>query len=435
MGIASGLINYLKGFPIQPVQPENDYRLINSVKLLVNGNQILPSMLQLIRKAKSSILFQVMLFHPDSAGKAISTELINAVRRGVQIRLMFSHEMSVSGSIAGRFPQKKTNEFKKSLAEMTEDWAINGIEVIDNRAGLPSQTYSMEKNSTKLERELRRSIQINANHVDHRKFIIIDGAVAIVGGANVGEEYLYLNPPDFSQNMVEAAKSRIENSDPEPWEKWLDTAIKFKGGLISLLIEEFQFRWEMLGGESFKVSSSDNGMAGNRARVLSQRPGHHEISAELLRLFNLAQKTINVACPFVSHPQLINAFSEAASRGVDVNFVYPGKYNDMEISRRIINYYIRDIYNAGVNIYENNTRMVHTKVITVDSKISMVGSANLNFRSAIHDFELNLLVEDEKLTKEINRRVFDNYFRSADLLEEPESQKLSSLDWAVLPFS
>ena len=429
------LKNFLAGFPIRPVLSKDDYQFIHSVKLLVNGQQILPAILKSISRAKSSILFQVMLFHPDSIGKRISTELINAAHRGVEVRLLFNQEMSVSGSIAGRYPPNIRRKFKVSLLELKNQWRRSGIEFIDNQAGLPTRPFKKKSNRENLERDLRRHIQINANHVDHRKLIVFDGAQAIVGGANVGEQYLYFDPPNFDQNMLEGAKSGNKNSKLEFWEKWLDIALSFRGGLMPALIEEFRFRWEMMGGEHFELSFANSDEKGIKASVLIQRPGYHEIASEILKVFNSAQEKINIVCPFVSHPEFINALCQASSKGVEVNFVYPAEYNEMQLSRRIIEYYSEELFESGINIYENKERMIHTKIITVDSKLAIIGSANLNYRSAIHDFELNLKIKNKAFAREINQRVFKNYFEEAELLLMPKRERLALLDRAILLFS
>jgi len=402
---------------------------------LVNGHQILPAILHSIAQAKSSILFQVMLFHPDSAGKRISAELIKAAQRDVQIRLLFNQAMSVSGSIAGRYPPAIRRKYKRALRTLKNQWERSGIEFVDNQAGLPNRIYRNRKNRNKLEKDLRKHIQFNANHVDHRKLMIFDGTKAIVGGANVGDEYLYFDPPDMGQKMLEAVTSRIEHAEPETWEKWLDTALSFRGELMPALIEEFRIRWEMMGGQHFKNRSSNIVKKGIKARVLIQRPGHHEIASEILNIFNKAQESINIACPFVSHPEFINALCRASSRGVNVNFVYPEKYNEMRISKRIIEYYSKDLIESGINIFANNKRMIHTKIITVDSRLSIIGSANLNYRSAVHDFELNLQIKNKVFAKEINQRVFKKYFEDSDLLKKEKLHKLSFFDRALLPFS
>jgi len=431
----NALTNLLKGFPIQPTSAEYGFRSYSSIEPLVNGDEILPAILDLIRKSSSSIQFQVMLFHPDAAGMEISGELVEAANRGVSVQLMFNHRMSTSGSIAYRYPKERIRQFSKSFIRLKEQWENAGIQVLDNIAGLPKRSRVRNDGVAELEKRLREDIIFNFNHIDHRKFVIVDGKVAIVGGANVAEEYLYKIPPNFYLNMREASESRKKGNKPEPWEKWLDLAIKIEGQIILDLIKEFQIRWEILGGASIDIWQDENTTSIGKVRLLAQRPGHHEIASELIDRFNKAKESIYVASPYVSHPEIIAALCKAAKRGTKVVFTYPAKFNDIDLSVRIIRHFTIKMLEAGVHIYENNNRKVHTKLTIIDSSNAVIGSANLNYRSMVHDYELVLLIEDQELVAELETRTFNIYLRDSEKVTSAIGSGLTIFDRFSIPFS
>ena len=90
---------------------------------------------------------------------------------------------------------------------------------------------------------------------------------------------------------------------------------------------------------------------------------------------------------------------------------------------------------AGIDIYENNFRMAHTKIFVVDKKWVSIGSFNLNHRSVDHDFELNLVIDSESFAKRVIERIFEPHMNQVNHLTKPYHIKQNIIDWFLVPFS
>lgn len=233
---------------------------------------------------------------------------------------------------------------------------------------------------------------------------------------------------------LEAISSR-ESDLEEAWEKWLETAVLVEGLAVRQLVEEFNNRWEIIGGKTIPAESIplESGQIG--VQVLSQRPGNEEIAVSYMELIRGARESIFISSPYVSYEPALQLLMQAASRGVKVVFVFPGEFNDTPISTRIFRAYTRDLVPAGVQVYENNERMIHSKVMVVDNRWTTIGSFNLDHRSFNHDFEQNLVVDDSDFASEVIERIFEKYMSISTLLIAPYTRRLNLFERLILPFS
>ena len=430
------IVGYVRGYPIDEnkiqLPPYTEY---NAVKLLVNGNEILPTMLELIGDAHQTIRFQVMLFHPDEAGKEVGSALAEAARRGVEVQLSFDMIQSLKGPPFLRYSREESQQRQQAMNALIQDFHQAGVSVMDNPMGTHFGVNDLSDQAAEVQREVLESTCVGANHVDHRKFIIVDGRLAIIGGANVGNEYLYKIPPDLEQRMDLEAVSRRESDLEEAWEKWLETAVLAEGPAVQQLVEEFNNRWEIIGGEPIPAESIllESGEIG--VQVLSQRPGNEEIAVSYMELIRGARESIFISSPYVSYEPALQLLMQAASRGVKVVFVFPGEFNDTPISTRIFRGYTRDLVPVGVQVYESNERMIHSKVMVVDNRWTTIGSFNLDHRSFNHDFEQNLVVDDSDFASEVIERIFEKYMSISTLLIAPYTRRLNLFERLILPFS
>ena len=428
--------NYLRGFPIHgggielpPFQPGN------RAELLVNGNEILPALLDNIARSERIIRIQVMLFHPDDAGNTLTEALVEAAGRGVIVQLSFDVGQTSYGSPLGSIlPWKRLDGFEPAQQMLTQLEAA-GAEVLDNPPGVGESKEGLSPEASAAIQSMSNATCIDFNHVDHRKVFIFDDSMAIVGGTNVGNEYLYLEPPNLSLTMQEEARARDQNGDTESWEKWLDTALLIEGPAVDELVREFNTRWEGLGGVPVPLSQATQASGEYAAQILPQRPGHEAIAKSLMSLIEKAEDQIYISSPYVSYRPALDALMDAAQRDVKVVFIYPGSQNDVGISRRILRALTQELISAGIHVYENNDRMIHSKVVVVDGRWVMMGSSNLNYRSLKHDFEQNVLIDSEAFADTVIRRVFNGYIDISDLLTEPYPIRLNLLERIAVPFT
>jgi cardiolipin synthase len=407
----------------------------NQAELLVNGDEILPAMLDAIQNAEHTIRWQVMLFQPDEAGRALAEALIDAARRDVQVQLAFDIHQTMNGPAPLPYPRETRKRFAGGMGSMMQAMREAGIEILNSPPGIDFPLQGLSERARAMQEAVARSACISANHYDHRKVLIVDERLAIAGGMNIGREYLYRIPPEPAQDMGAEAQARGAQGLLEAWEKWQDTAVQVEGPAAASLAGEFDLRWEVLGGRPMPMAGTVAPAGEVPVQVLNQRPGLYEISSSYIDLIEGAQEEILVASPYVSHAMLLEALMAASRRGVRVVFVYPGEYNDVAISRRLLRAQTGALLEAGVEVYENNQRMTHSKLLVVDGQWASIGSFNLNHRSVNHDYELNLAIESEALARELAGRVFAAYLAQAERLTEPYDKRLRLLDWLLWPLT
>jgi cardiolipin synthase len=434
MGCIKSIQRFMRGFPISS-EIELPSFTTNDVRLLVFGNEILPAILNLVDTSKKSICIQVMLFHPDEAGKLIASHLESAARRGVSVRLSFDIRQSVKGPIYLPYQKQESKLRQAAMDTILNSLRHAGVLIQNNPPGVTSRSKELTPKTARIQQDLIKATCLNINHIDHRKIFIADDTSAMVGGTNIGNEYLYHIQPDINENMVVEAKRRDEISAEEAWQKWLDIAVMVKGPAAKLLSEQFSLRWEILGGDRYATASGSEDFGSTRVQVLSQRPGNEEIAAGYLDLIQNAAESIFISSPYVSYRPGLKALMAASNRGVAVDFVFPGDLNDVPVSARIFRSFTKELLDSGINVYESNQRMIHSKVMVVDHRWSTIGSFNFDYRSFCHDFEQNLVIDDRAFADQLINRVFKKYFEISTLLTDPYPETLPILDRIIFPFS
>lgn len=431
-----GILGYLRGFPIDADAVELPaYSSGNHVRLLSDGNEILPAALGLISRAQKVIRIQTMLLHPDEAGHAIVGGLVEAARRGVIVHLAFDWSQSAAGPVHLRHPRAIRRERKRQVEGMVAAIRDAGGTVLNDKPGAGIRRRRLSGEGTGDRHPRGTSLCLPANHVDHRKLMIVDDEIAIVGGANISREYLYLIPSDLSMPMDEEAKVRRAAGKPEAWEKWLDAAIQVEGPAVHGLVQHYCERWEAIGGSRHPMQGDPPTQGRVPVRVLAQEPGNEGIAASYLRMAGAAEREIFVVSPYASYVPFLRVLAQAARRGVRVVLVFPGALNDVSISRDIFRALTRELVPSGVQVYENNRRMIHAKAMVIDQRWVHLGSFNCDYRSFVHDYELTLLIDDVGLAEEVMHRLFERYVQDAELVQAPYPAPLTPVERLILPFT
>ena len=412
-----------------------DFSTGNSTKLLVNGNEVLPEILNILNTASQSIQWQVMLFQPDEAGREIADALVAAARRGVKVQLAFDINQTINGSISAPYPEMKKQSFNRSMLIILKNLRGAGVIVLDSGPGIDYSLNGVSQAAYSIQAGISKSGCISANHYDHRKILIVDGNTAILGGMNVGNEYLYHLGPDIAQDMLVEASERLHNNLPEAWAKWQDVAMLVKGPIVKSIVSEFNWRWEVLGGQTLPVHEIARVDGAMDAQFAVQRPGYGEIGSYYLNLINQAHKEIYIANPYVSYDNVLNAIMDAKKRGVRVVFIFPNKHNDVDISRRIFRSRVKQLVASGIEVYYNDLRMAHSKVMVVDGRWTSIGSFNLNYRSFRHDLEDAVIIADSAFAEDVIERVFVPYLVLGTKVGEPETVWWPIVEWLLQPFS
>jgi cardiolipin synthase len=206
----------------------------------------------------------------------------------------------------------------------------------------------------------------------HRKIIVVDGAVAIVGGMNLAREYMGPTP--------DAAR-------------WRDLSARVRGPIVADIAAVFRADWAFAAREAL-ATPADSKPSGSDAviQVVGSGPdvaGDLLYDAFLSAVFS-ARRRLWIATPyFVPDEALTRALVLAIRRGVDVRMVVPARSN-----HRSADYagatYLRAVADAGGRICCFGPTMMHAKAVLVDDALAVIGSANLDMRSLFFNYEIAL---------------------------------------------
>jgi cardiolipin synthase len=231
-------------------------------------------------------------------------------------------------------------------------------------------------------------------HRDHRKLLVVDGAIAITGGINISGVY-------SSGGVL-----RHKNESDEIEKLWRDTDVEVAGPAVAEYQELFIANWLAHGGEQPKFS--DNFPAPEQkgdmiVRVLGSVPQQFStIYVTLISAIRNAETNVYITdAYFAPGPQMLEALEAAARRGVDVRVLVPRNPNEPLIGKATRSDFSQ-LLDAGVRIYLWEGKMLHAKTATIDGVWSTVGSANLDWWSIARNDEINTVILSVRFGKRMN---------------------------------
>lgn len=201
---------------------------------------------------------------------------------------------------------------------------------------------------------------------NHRKLLIVDDAVAYLGGFNVH------------------AASSFESVGAV---RWRDTHVRFQGPAVAEAIHVFEE--SMCEAEHARSESHPFWVLPNANRSCRRR-----LRCEIDRVFSTAERRIWLTTPyFVPDHRLRRRLIRAARRGVDVRVLTPAK-SDVPIAQWAARALYSALLKQGVRVFEYQPRLLHAKTLVVDEQWATVGTANLDYRSLFVNAEVNLIAID-----------------------------------------
>ena len=226
------------------------------------------------------------------------------------------------------------------------------------------------------------------NNRDHRKLLVVDGRVAFIGGINISSVY-------SSGSSVR----RQGASDEEPERKlaWRDTHLQIEGPVVADFQKLFMDAWERQGGSPLSERGFFPRLApagGEIVRAVGSRANEapNPIYVTLISAINSAETSVHLTnAYFVPDPQLLDSLKQAVQRGVDVKLILPSRTDFWAVFHAGRSFY-SELLEAGVKIYERRDALLHSKTAIVDGVWSMIGSTNLDWRSFLHNEELNAVI-------------------------------------------
>ena len=358
----------------------------NQVRLLQDGPATYRAMLAAILAARDHINLETYILDDDEIGQQFAQALIDKQQQGVQVHLI-RDSVGTLGTPAAFF---------KRLSD-------SGIEVLEFNPANPL---------------VARKVWA-LNQRDHRKLLIVDGRTAFLGGINISSVY--------------SGSAPLHGSRPRPDGSlaWRDTDLQLRGPVVAEFQKLFLATWESQKGPPLQAKNyfprlESSGPEVVRAIGSSPDEPFSLIYATLLSAIGSAETSVYLTnAYFVPDPQLLAALEAAVRRGVDVTLILPSKTDSWLVFHAGRGYYAQ-LLRGGVKIYERRGVILHSKTALIDGVWATVGSTNLDWRSFLHNYELNAVVLGAEFGKQM-QAMFDKDLAASDAitLEQWERRALT----------
>lgn len=325
----------------------------NEARFYTSGNDFMLQLLKDVAKAQHHIHLEYFIIENDAVGRLLSDALLDAVNRGVNVRMIYDDVGC--WSVPRRFFRKLRD---------------GGVSV---QAFLPVHF---------------RWLSHRVNYRNHRKIVVIDGHIGYVGGMNIALRYL-----------------RGEHGH-----LWRDLQMRVWGGAVYGLQQLFLSDWYYVSGELINDMKYYPAMAspaggGALMQITMSVPFGRWPNFQMAynQIIQLAQKQILIQTPyFMPTETILESLQTAAMRGVHVEIMVPLKPGGFWMTWANESYY-GDVLKAGVEIYAYSPGMLHAKLMVVDDEFCSVGSVNLDFRSLNDTFEDSAFIYDTTMAKQVKK--------------------------------
>lgn len=351
--------------------------------VLEDGAETMDAVGQVLAAAESEILVEMYILRDDAVGEQLQQTLLDAVARGVRVCVL----ADALGSIG------TSRRYWREL----------------EAAGITVRLFHPWWHSP-----------LHAWRRDHRKIIVVDRLVAFTGGMNVGNEY--------------GSSIPIAKSEESP-KTFRDVFVRIDGGVADELASVFAEGWKRAGGPLLPgLKPLKRGVdrpvvpdPGDPPRVLvldgGPGRGQPETIAVLAALVGAARERLWITTPYFAPPDgALRILAEAAHRGVDVRLLLPA-HCDVATVRHAAHGAYSKLLRAGVRVFEYERTLLHAKTMVCDSGVSLVGSANLDFRSLWFNAECNLLIADAKAAARFEALFLSDLEDSTEITAEQWSKR------------
>lgn len=315
----------------------------NRFELLGRGAAAFERMFEAIQKARHHVHVETYIFRSDGLGQQLLEILIERVRAGLEVRLIVDSVGTLRGGDILRLLRRAGGEAAAFMPILSKRFTPN----------------------------LR----------NHRKIVVVDGELAFIGGLNVGEEYL----------------GHIRRRD----RGWADMHFELEGPAVWDVQAIFAEDWSFCTGQNLEdaayypdlPAAADGGSA---LQVIGGGPDRelNPVRQAFFATINGATKTLRVATPYVvPDTALRDALKTAALRGVRVQILTQGWPPDYVLVSLCSSYFFAELMAAGIEIHRYGAGMMHSKLLVADDEYAVVGSANLDNRSLLLNFELAAMLD------------------------------------------
>lgn len=350
------------------------FRPGHRVEVLIDGAAFFPCIIESIEAAQHYVFLETYILASDKTGWRVANALAERARAGVEVALIYDGY----GSIA--------------LEDMPDFLRNAGVKVhAFRKVSLTKRSWPWSQRN-------------------HRKLLVADGKVGIVGGMNIASEY-----------------DAIENGGSG----WRDTAVRVEGPAVQNLELMFRRLWKRekaspaLTSQSLEPPSFPEGedvrFLGNFAR----RDRKFVRRAYLLAILG-AQKSVRIMNAYFIPDRVIRrALIRAARRGVVVEVIVGGS-TDVKAALYATRSFYSMFLKAGVRIYEWREKVLHAKTAVIDGDWSTIGSTNLDYLSSFRNLEVNAGIAGPRIGKQMEAKF------------ESDRERSTPIDlalWRARPFS
>ena len=325
----------------------------NRIEVITSGKRKFDALANDILNAKHHIHMEYFYFKKDDGSKRIKELLMQKAREGVKVRFIYENIANIKISARYYYEMKKA-----------------GVEVVK----FTNPKFSIFRLSAQL------------NYRDHRKLVVIDGNIGYTGGMNISDDYFL---------------------------RWRDTHLRITGNAVSSLQYSFMNSFITSGGridEDFSPYFPEHEAFEEGDRLVQIVPDEPDYQWPVLHMGAVwtvqhASKYLYIQTPYFVPPEpLLLALKSTALKGVDVRIMIPAKA-DLFFMGPANRSYFKECLEAGIKIYEKTGRFIHSKTIVSDDYLSIIGSANMDYRSLELNYEINTYIYDENMAT-INREIF-----------------------------
>ena len=343
----------------------------NEAEIICDSQETVKRLVDDIDRAANHVHLLFYIFADDETGRSVFEALRRAVGRGVVCRVLMD-------AVASR----------PTLKRLGKEMRAAGIEVY---GVLPV-----------------RFIRGRADIRNHRKIAVIDGRTAYTG----------------SQNIVDASYGHKDMA-------WHDMMIRLQGPVVLELQTVFASDWFFESGARLDNENSfpEPVVVGDTAvQALPSGPSFPVENYQCMVVDSLynAKHRVTITTPyFVPDEAFLQAIQTAVLRGVKVELVVPSRFDQVLVGAASRSYY-DTLLDAGVDIYLYQIGLLHSKTMSIDDSLSLIGSSNFDIRSFSLNFEINLLFYDSDLTRRL-RAQQQQYMANSILLVQEDWQARSAL--------
>jgi len=324
----------------------------NSSKALQNGAEIFPEMLAAIAAATRTITFETYIYWSGEVGTRFADALIERARAGVQVHVMLDWVGSK------RIDEKLIHRMKDV-----------GIQVVRYHA-------------------LRWFSVARINNRTHRKVLVIDGQVGFTGGVGIADQWSgHAQDPDH----------------------WRDVHFRVEGPVVGQMQAAFLDNWikstgNVLHGDGYFPNLQATGALDMQLFISSPSGGSASMRLMYLAAITAAERSIDIAAAyFIPDRLMTEELVEVRKRGVKIRVLVPDKHTDSKVVRLVSRREWGPLLESGVEIYEFEPTMLHTKMLIFDGFMVSVGSTNFDPRSFELNDEASLNIYDSAFAADMTR--------------------------------